>query len=157
MFENLEMQVAWDTPLSKLDELEKLLNQWLATEENRWFEPNTMVVLQHFNYQRWIEITIGIGHNGTWQDWGLRLARKTAFHAAVQYFCNQLDISCYNATLPIVYADPVTHQYVPEEPAGEKDDEGEETEVQRQQAEVKTMLGFRPPEAVRKSHLLRAR
>ncbi|KAL1687954.1 Mechanosensitive ion channel-domain-containing protein [Schizophyllum commune] len=160
MFENLEMQVAWDTPLSKLDELEKLLNQWLATEENRWFEPNTMVVLQHFNYQRWIEITIGIGHNGTWQDWGLRLARKTAFHAAVQYFCNQLDISCYNATLPIVYADPVTHQYVPEAPAGGDDEEQEEqpqTETQRQQSEVKTMLGFRPPEAVRKSHLLRAR
>jgi hypothetical protein len=23
----------------------------------------------------------------TWQDWGLRSARKTAFHTAVQYYC----------------------------------------------------------------------
>ncbi|TRM68478.1 Mechanosensitive ion channel-domain-containing protein [Schizophyllum amplum] len=161
MFENLEMQVSWDTPMSKLDELEKMLNEWLATEQNRWFDPSTMIVLQHFDYQRYIELTIGIGHNGTWQDWGLRMARKTAFHAAVQYFCNQLDITCYNATIPVVYADPVTQQYVPEynDPAGEGEDAAEEVaeEQQQPQSEVKTMLGFKPPASVHTSHMLRAR
>ena len=41
MFENLTMQVAWRTPLEKLDALEKCVNEWLQTEENRWFEPST--------------------------------------------------------------------------------------------------------------------
>ena len=57
------MQVAWRTPLVKLDALEKCLNEWLATEENRWYQPSTSVTLQKINFQRHLEITIGIGHN----------------------------------------------------------------------------------------------
>lgn len=64
MFENLTMQVAWRTPLAKLDALETCLNEWLATEENRWFQPATGITLQHIDYQRYLEITIGIPHNG---------------------------------------------------------------------------------------------
>ena len=59
------MQVAWRTPLQKLDALEKSLNTWLSTEENRWFEPSTSITLQNISYQRYLEITIGIGHNGS--------------------------------------------------------------------------------------------
>jgi len=58
------MQVAWTTPLAKLDTLEKRLNDWLSTEENRWFEPSTNIVLQNISFQRYLELTIGIGHNG---------------------------------------------------------------------------------------------
>jgi hypothetical protein len=64
MFENLTVQVAWRTPLEKLDQLEKCMNDWLATEENRWFEPNTAVTLQKIDYQRCLEFTMAIGHNG---------------------------------------------------------------------------------------------
>lgn len=39
------------------------LNEWLSTEENRWYEPNTSVTLQKIEYQRYLEITIGIPHN----------------------------------------------------------------------------------------------
>ncbi len=119
------MQLEWRTPLVKLDALEKSLNEWLATEENRWFEPSTSVVLQHIEYQRFLEVTIGIGHNGyvrsvpakyvstyevmdyarTWQDWGLRNARKTAFHAAVNYYCKQLGIVCHASPLPISFGE----------------------------------------------------
>lgn len=63
-FENLTMQVAWRTPLAKLDALERCLNDWLAREENRWFMPSTSVTLQKIDFQRHLEITIGIGHNG---------------------------------------------------------------------------------------------
>ena len=62
--ENLTMQVAWRTPLEKLDELERCMNEWLQTEENRWYEPSTSVTLQKIEYQRYLEITIGIAHNG---------------------------------------------------------------------------------------------
>jgi len=69
---------------------------------------------------------MGIGHNGTWQDWGLRLARKyvlhhftrtkhhrsdknnlfrTAFHAAVQFYCRQLDITWSDSPQPILFTD----------------------------------------------------
>lgn len=64
MFENLTMQVAWRTPLEALDELEECMNAWLSTEENRWYEPSTSIVLQNIEYQRYMDITIGIGHNG---------------------------------------------------------------------------------------------
>lgn len=58
------MQVAWRTPLEKLDQLEKSLNGWLATEEHRWFEPSTSVTLQNIDFQKHLALTIGIGHNG---------------------------------------------------------------------------------------------
>jgi len=58
------MQVAWRTPLEKLDALEKCLNDWLATEENRWYQPMTSITFQHIVYQRYLELTIGIFHNG---------------------------------------------------------------------------------------------
>lgn len=64
MFENLTMQVAWRTPLEKLDALEAALNNWLSTEENRWYEPSTSIVLQNIQFQRYLECTVGIGHNG---------------------------------------------------------------------------------------------
>ena len=63
-FENLTMQVDWMTPLEKLDALEKCLNDWLSTEQNRWFEPSTSITLQNIAFQRYMELTIGIGHNG---------------------------------------------------------------------------------------------
>jgi hypothetical protein len=65
MFENLTMQVAFKTPLSKLDALEACLNEWLATEENRWFDPNTSIMIQTIEFQKYIEITIGMLHNGS--------------------------------------------------------------------------------------------
>ncbi|KAJ7229071.1 Mechanosensitive ion channel-domain-containing protein [Mycena pura] len=106
MFESLTMQVAWRTPLAKLDALDAAINKWLATEENRWFVPSTNITLQHIDFQRYLEFTMAIGHNGTWQDWSLRNARKTAFHAAVQYYCRELGIECYNSPQPVIWADP---------------------------------------------------
>lgn len=163
-FENLTMQVAWRTPLQKLDALEKSLNTWLSTEENRWFEPSTSITLQNISYQKYLEITIGIGHNGNWQDWGLRNSRKTAFHAAVHYYCRQLGIVGCEAPMPIVYADPVTGRYTPHHTAGfEVDDdprtptldtspspggqeEAEDGELKAK--DVKSLLGFVPPSSL---------
>jgi small-conductance mechanosensitive channel len=116
MAESCTIQVAWLTPQAKLDALEEKLNAWLSTEENRWFQPTTSVVLQNISYQRYLECTIGISHNSTWQDWGLRNTRRTAFHAAVQYYCRELGITAYEAPMPIAYADTNTQQYdVPQE------------------------------------------
>ncbi|ESK96983.1 hypothetical protein Moror_6561 [Moniliophthora roreri MCA 2997] len=114
-FENCTIQVAWRTPLEKIDALEACMNSWLSTEENRWFEPATSIMVQNIKYQKYLELTIGIGHNGTWQDWGLRVTRKTAFHAAVQYYCRQLGIIGHEAPLPIIWADEESDTYVPSE------------------------------------------
>ncbi|KAF9268280.1 hypothetical protein L218DRAFT_1073600 [Marasmius fiardii PR-910] len=112
-FENCTLQVAWTTPLEKLDALEACMNSWLSTEENRWFEPATSIMLQNIEHQRYLEITIGVPHNGNWQDWGVRIARKTAFHAAVTYYCRQLGIVGYEAPLPVVWGDEESGTYVP--------------------------------------------
>lgn len=58
------MQVSWRTPLEKLDALVTSMNEWLETEENRWFEPSTSLVLQHIDFQRFLTCTMAIGHNG---------------------------------------------------------------------------------------------
>ncbi|KAJ7755678.1 Mechanosensitive ion channel-domain-containing protein [Mycena maculata] len=105
MFESCTVQVAWRTPLAKLDALEAAMNAWLSTEENRWFVPSTGVTLQSINFQRYVEFTMAIGHNGTWQDWGLRSARKTAFHAAVQHYCRELGLVCYQSPQPVIWND----------------------------------------------------
>ncbi|PFH52860.1 hypothetical protein AMATHDRAFT_139083 [Amanita thiersii Skay4041] len=162
-FENLTMQVTWRTPLEKLDELERRLNRWLSTEENRWFEPSTSIMIQHIMYQRYMEITISIGHNGNWQDWGLRLTRKTAFHAAVQYYCRQLGIVGYEAPLPIVYGDPNTEGYgIPPMPPIPSDDYLRpppgtlgtmEQVVEEEPQKVEPVLGFLPPFTSRSSNL----
>ena len=107
------------------------MNEWLQTEEHRWFEPSTSVMFQHIHHQRHLEFTMSIGHNGcvlpplllgvsqdpgeffffhsNWQDWGLRLARKTTFSAAAHYFCRQLGITAAESPVPVVYADRDTH------------------------------------------------
>ena len=58
------MKVAWKTPMEKLNALETCMTEWLKTEEHRWFEPSTSVSFQHIHYQRHLELTMGIGHNG---------------------------------------------------------------------------------------------
>lgn len=167
------MQVAWTTPLSKLDELAKCMNEWLQTEENRWFEPSTGVTLQKIEFQRHLEITMGIGHNGcvptrarapsrppltltrrarrTWQDWGLRMARKTAFHAAVQHYSRQLGIVAHASPMPVVYADADTHAFAPPTPTPLAEDDGGLLSPVDAPADepVRPALGFLPPESQR--------
>lgn len=58
------LYIDWRTPLEKLDALEKNLSDWLSTEENRWFEPTTSIVINRIEYQRFMEVSIGIPHNG---------------------------------------------------------------------------------------------
>ncbi|KAF5370064.1 hypothetical protein D9758_001387 [Tetrapyrgos nigripes] len=130
MYENCVIQVAWRTPLSKLDELEACLNRWLSTEQNRWYEPSTSLTLQKIVYQRYLEVSFPIGHNGTWQDWTLRWNRKTAFHAAVQYYCRQLGIVGYEAPMPIVWGNPQTQTYDPPlSPGFDVEEEGAEGDI----------------------------
>jgi len=156
------MQVAWTTPLDKLDALEKCLNNWLSTEQNRWFEPSTSITLQHIAFQRYMELTIGIGHNGNWQDWGLRATRKTAFHAAAQYYCRQLGIIGYEAPLPVVYADSDTKTYKPttspdiDDLSPSSNPTSSRTRQRGMAQDTAPVLGFLPP-ADHSSHLMRAR
>ncbi|KAI0824686.1 Mechanosensitive ion channel-domain-containing protein [Trametes gibbosa] len=160
--ENLTMQVAWQTPIEKLDQLAKALCKWLETEENRWFQPSTSVTLQQIEYQRYLEITIGIPYNSNWQDWGLRMQRKTAFYAAVNYYCRQLGIVAHKTPLPVAFADPDTGEVlmpdVDATPAGEEDGEFPESSPgphadrraapaggEKAGGEKATWLGFQPP------------
>jgi hypothetical protein len=110
-----------------------------------------------------------------WQDWGLRCARKTAFHAAVQYYCRLLGIVCYDAPLPIVWADPETNTYMPSPPPFEGDEGallgvdmmnrdaapspitagggGGVGQLGETVDQMKPTLGFLPPLAVRSAYM----
>ena len=100
-----------------------------------------------------------------WQDWGLRGTRKTAFHAAVQYYCRQLGIIGYEPHLPVVYADPDTKTYKPTI-SPDKDNlspsSSNLTSLRTKQRgmewnEKTPVLGFLPPPPDLSSHLMRAR
>ncbi|EMD30380.1 hypothetical protein CERSUDRAFT_78832, partial [Gelatoporia subvermispora B] len=154
MAEAVTLQVAWKTPLEKLDELEKCLNDWLSREENRWYEPSTGVTLQNVNYQRYMEVTVGIPHNSNWQDWGLRLQRKTAFHAACQFFCRQLSIVFYESAMPVVWADddtlePISSSPMPPSPLAGEDEVSDMPDMSEAEpahkSESVSWLGFQPP------------
>ncbi|KZP13069.1 hypothetical protein FIBSPDRAFT_869683 [Athelia psychrophila] len=173
MFENLTMQVAWKTPIEKLDQLEVLINEWLQTEENRWFETSTSLTFQNIAFQRHLTITMAFGHNGTWQDWGLRNARKTAFHAAVQYYCRELDIDAREAPVPWAFVDPDTHEvpdspgYDAQSPSGEyipdlgldaaQQAQAEADAAADRKAAMRNVLGFTPPEDRTGTQITRAR
>lgn len=45
-FENATLQLGWDTPLKKLDQLEEKMNNWLSTDPERRFAPSTACVIQ---------------------------------------------------------------------------------------------------------------
>lgn len=176
--ENLTLQVAWKTPLTKLDALENYLNQWLSTEENRWFQPTTGVSLQNIVYQRYLTLTIGIPHNGNWQDWGLHNTRRTAFHAAVQYYSRQLGITGFEAPMPIVFNEtealsasqsdrlaqdgqttlaPPSTPFSGDEPTPEEEDPQQKDDDLAAAQKVKSSLGFLPPLDYRSKNMARAR
>ncbi|KAI1789003.1 Mechanosensitive ion channel-domain-containing protein [Ganoderma leucocontextum] len=150
--ENVTLHVMWRTPIEKLDQLERCLNNWLQTEPNRWYQPSTSVTLQHIHEQQFLEITIGIPYNSNWQDWGLHNTRKTAFHAAVNYYCRQLGIVAYNTPIPLAYAHPDTLEIVagPDAVTAGADDEAEPPDADAPpspdpERKAATVLGFTPP------------
>ncbi|MBW0542438.1 hypothetical protein O181_082153 [Austropuccinia psidii MF-1] len=100
-FENATVQFGWDTPLEKIDELEEKMNVWLETDEQRRFEPGTACVIQKLVNQEYMEITLGMIHRENWQDWGARWNRRTAFHAAINYYSRQLGIKFYKSEQPV--------------------------------------------------------
>lgn len=100
-FENATVQFGWSTPLEKIDALEEKLNYWLQTDEQRRFEPGTAAVIQKLVNQQYLEITFGMLHRENWQDWGGRWNRRTAFHAAINYYSRELGIQFYGSEQPI--------------------------------------------------------
>ena len=97
------------------------------------------------------------------RDWGLHNTRKTAFHAAVNYYCRQLGIVAYNSAIPLAYADRDTLEVIPPEYGygyGDEDVEPLESPSAEPEAapaaspsipppgrerEKTTWLGFQPP------------
>ncbi len=87
------------------------------------------------------------------RDWGLHNTRKTAFHAAVNYYCRQLGIVAYNTPIPLAYVHPETLEIVagPDTvTAGDDDAEPADADVPPSPGpdtdrKPVTVLGFTPP------------
>ncbi|KDN43438.1 hypothetical protein K437DRAFT_248471 [Tilletiaria anomala UBC 951] len=102
-WESVAIQVAFDTPLQKLDAVEADMIHWLSTEPERMFEPTTAIVPQKINYMRSIECTVGMTHRRTWQDWGMRWYCRNAFVAALCYYMKKHGIRYAQPNQPIIY------------------------------------------------------
>ena len=62
--ETVAVQMEWRTPMEKIQALEDAMNDWLQHEENRWYTPSTSVVFQNISHQQYLEVSLGISHNG---------------------------------------------------------------------------------------------
>ncbi|KAG0152027.1 hypothetical protein CROQUDRAFT_35926 [Cronartium quercuum f. sp. fusiforme G11] len=157
-FENATVQFGWDTPLEKIDELEEKLNYWLQTDEQRRFEPGTAAVIQQLVNQQYIEITFGMVHRENWQDWGGRWNRRTAFHAAINYYSRQLGITFYGSEQPVEMRDlgPMKQLFMEEEDVEEIADEKKENRLSDREGSptpgepvpevrIPEVFGFSPP------------
>lgn len=83
----------------------------------------------------------------------MKNARRTAFHAAVQYYCRQLGITAYESALPLVYLDSVAQL---DTPAVSETEHGFRDHLHGTEGTTKGFLGFTPPDH-RSSQLLRAK
>ncbi|KAJ7720995.1 hypothetical protein B0H16DRAFT_1791989 [Mycena metata] len=158
-FESVTTQVAWCTPLAKLNALEAAVNTWLSTEQNQWFVSSTSITLQHIDFQRYLEFTVSgtTVRDRTRQDWGLRSARKTVFHAAVQHYCRELGIVRYvaaahrlgrpeprTAPYPPVTSPTSATPVSPDDLDADADAQGEVAPT----AKLAPVLGFTPPRSI---------
>lgn len=100
------------------------------------------------------------------------MARKTAFHAAVQYYCQELGIVASGVPIPIEYVDSNSDTWIPSTPSPQgvdaqspspsnsprEFDLGAEVEViVERKASMRNVLGFTPPNELKPSELTRAR
>lgn len=80
-------------------------------------------------------------------------AQRTAFHAAVQYYCRQLGITAYESPIPLVYLDSNTQL---DAPAISETERRSQEHLRGGEGCAKSFLGFTPPDQ-RGLPLLRAR
>jgi hypothetical protein len=98
-----------------------------------------------------------------WQDWGLRLARKSTFYAAATYYCRQLGITYSHSPMPLIWANrdgqsPDLNKSPSMFSAQlDVDDAAGPDAIAPGSRDLKPMLGFLPPPERRDAHLLRAR
>lgn len=102
-WESVALQIAFDTPLAKLDAAQADLIHWMQTEPERMFEPSTAIVPQSIDYMRSIEVTIGMTPRQNWQDWGGRFYKRNAFFAAICYYMKKHGVHYAASNQPIVY------------------------------------------------------
>lgn len=126
-WECFTIQVDFNTTLEQLDAVERDMCHWLQTEPERHFEPSTALVLQRIVYMRYIEITVGMTHRGTWQDWGMRFVRKNAFGAALTYYLKKHNVRYYQPEQPIFWqAAPPQYDQVARDAQNAAEDESQE-------------------------------
>lgn len=112
--ETATLQLAFNTPQDKLDAVENDMNHWLSTEPKRMFLPSTSIIPVQFNNMRSVEVSLTMTHRHNWQDYGSRWTRRTAFIAALLFYCKKHKILYSQADLPIVYSpEELTSQCAP--------------------------------------------
>ena len=117
------------------------------------FAPSTAIVLQNFQFMRYIEVTVGMTHRANWQDWGERWNRRTAFHAALAFYSKECGITYVNSAQPVMYWQSELDNPIPEEEEEEEDDirspispiEGG-NHIPAPAAPLQPLMGFLPPE-----------
>lgn len=105
-WENFVIQVDLGTSLDQIDAVERDMNHWLQTEPERMFEPSTAMVPLQICYQRYMEISVGMTHRVNWSShWGERWRHRSAFGAALSYFCKKHGVRYFQPAQPIVHLD----------------------------------------------------
>ncbi|KAL7750093.1 hypothetical protein RI367_004608 [Sorochytrium milnesiophthora] len=89
--ETIEVQVAYDTPIAKIDQLEEKLNDFLR-KHNRDFRSG--MVVQHFDVENVnrVRLVMFLPYKSNWQDSLKRWMRRAKFMRALHGAMQELDI-----------------------------------------------------------------
>ncbi|WFD08614.1 hypothetical protein MVES1_003990 [Malassezia vespertilionis] len=92
-YDETHIQVAFNTPLEKLNAVQDDLNDWIKNDPEHRFVYPTYIFVYAVNYMRYMDCTVGMTHSHNFQDWGAHLYRKVAFFAALSYFLRKHEVA----------------------------------------------------------------
>lgn len=102
--EQIDFEMAFDTPIEKINALRDKINNYLKHEESRDFHADPTIALygmSNANIMKWF---VWLEHKSNWQEGGKRWIRTTRFTLALRRFFHELDITYSMPPTPVTYS-----------------------------------------------------
>ncbi|CDZ97984.1 Predicted mechanosensitive ion channel [Phaffia rhodozyma] len=101
MWEVISIQIAYDTPLEVIEDLNVRVKQYLMDNNREWGGSHQLNI-NNISQQNAIYIDIAIEHKSNWHDWGARWARRTAFMKNLKTTLEVLEMTYSLPVQPII-------------------------------------------------------
>ncbi|KAF8904384.1 Mechanosensitive ion channel-domain-containing protein [Gymnopilus junonius] len=96
MWETTELTVSYNTPMNVIEQLRIKIVAYMNANSREWADCSLNI--DKMEFQNAIHLIVGMEHRPSWQDWGGRWTRRTAFMRYLKTILEELDI---RYTMPI--------------------------------------------------------